>query len=457
MLNITNNKIKHKLDIKSYASFKLVRDFKARRVLTRALLVTFSVFVLVMFLPWTQNIRSQGYITTLKPGQRPQTINSIIAGRIEKWYVQEGDLVQKGDTILFLSEVKPDYMDPDLLQRTGQQIKAKESAVNSYMEKVKSLDNQIDALLNTKSLKLAQARNYVKQGILAVQSDSINLEAAITNENIAKVQFDRMKELYDEGLKSLTDYEKRKMKYQQAIAKKIEAKNKYLSSQNKLINAEVEFNSVENQYQDKISKAESDKFTALSAMYDAEALVTKMQNQYSNYSVRSGYYYILAPQTGYITKSIKSGLGETVKAGEEMVTIMPAKYDLAVSMYVKPIDLPLVNIGEEVRFRFDGWPAVVFSGWPNVSHGTYGGKVVAIDRFISKNGKYRILVGPDETDYEWPEGLRVGSGADGMALLNDVPIWYELWRSLNGFPPDYYNPSGGNAEESMNKGEKKDK
>jgi len=32
----------------------------------------------------------------------------------------------------------------------------------------------------------------------------------------------------------------------------------------------------------------------------------------------------------------------------------------------------------------------------------------------------------------------MGSGADGIALLNDVPVWYEIWRQLNGFPADYY-------------------
>jgi adhesin transport system membrane fusion protein len=35
--------------------------------------------------------------------------------------------------------------------------------------------------------------------------------------------------------------------------------------------------------------------------------------------------------------------------------------------------------------------------------------------------------------------LRVGSGAEGIALLNNVPLWYEVWRQLNGFPPDYYD------------------
>ena len=31
----------------------------------------------------------------------------------------------------------------------------------------------------------------------------------------------------------------------------------------------------------------------------------------------------------------------------------------------------------------------------------------------------------------------MGSGVYGWALLDDVPVWYELWRQINGFPPDY--------------------
>ena len=87
-------------------------------------------------------------------------------------------------------------------------------------------------------------------------------------------------------------------------------------------------------------------------------------------------------------------------------------------------------------------PAIVFRGWPNVSYGTYGAKVVAIERFISDNGKYRILLAPDETDHEWPDAIRVGSGAKTIALLEDVPIWFELWRQINSFPPNYYQPEG---------------
>jgi hypothetical protein len=51
---------------------------------------------------------------------------------------------------------------------------------------------------------------------------------------------------------------------------------------------------------------------------------------------------------------------------------------------------------------------------------------------------YRILVVPDPDEEPWPDAIRPGSGADGIALLNDVPIWYEIWRQMNGFPADFY-------------------
>jgi hypothetical protein len=146
------------------------------------------------------------------------------------------------------------------------------------------------------------------------------------------------------------------------------------------------------------------------------------------------------------------GIGETVKEGASLLSFMPEKYEFAVEIYVDPIDLPLVNKGEHVRLQFDGWPAIVFSGWPGASYGTYGGEVYAIDQFISENGKYRVLVKPDEKDHPWPSELRVGGGTKAMLLLNDVPIYYELWRQMNGFPPEFYKPV--NTSKKADKDEK---
>ncbi|KAB2918113.1 MAG: HlyD family efflux transporter periplasmic adaptor subunit [Bacteroidetes bacterium] len=446
MLNISKNSVKGAFDIESYSSFSKLSKPK-KNVLLRLIATTLLIGIVIMFLPWTQNIRAEGYVTALQPNQRPQTIHSIIPGRIEKWFVNEGDQVEKGDTIVFISEVKEEYLDPELLQKTEQQVKAKELTVSSYMEKVKALDSQVDALLNNKKLKIQQAQNKLKQALLKVQSDSIALKAAETDYTIALKQLERIEGLYKDGIKSLTDVEQKRLKVQETLSKKIGEENKLLTSKNEVLNAEMEMESIDAEYNDKIAKSKSEKFTALSSMYDAEAIVTKLQNQYMNYSIRSGMYYITAPQNGYITKAIKSGIGETIKEGTEIVSIMPSDYQLAVNMYVEPIDLPLINKGEPVRIQFDGWPAIVFSGWPNASYGTFTGKVVAIDNFISPNGMYRVLVAPDENEYKWPEEVKVGAGAKTITLLNDVPIWFELWRKLNGFPPNFYS----NVEQKQTK------
>ena len=445
MLNISDNRLNKKVSLDRFASAQRVFHQRHYKHFNRFLLAFALVGVVVLFLPWTQTISGQGYLTTLTPDQRPQTIQSPIPGRIEKWYVREGDYVEKGDTILFISEVKNEYFDPKLVERTGMQIKAKEASVTSYEGKVKALNNQINALSNERKLKLEQARNKLLQAKLKVQSDSIDLEAAKTNIKIAQRQFDRTEQLESEGLKAVTDVEEKRLKLQETQAKLISQQNKLLAAKNEVINAEVEINRVKAEYADKISKAQSDMFTAQSGQFDSEAQVTKLENEYTNYEMRNSLYYIRAPQDGFINKAIQGGIGETFKEGDQLVGIMPANIDMAVETFVDPLDLPLIHLGEEVRIQFDGWPVIVFSGWPNVSYGTYGGKVVAIETFISDNGKYRILLAPDENDHSWPKELRAGSGANTIALLEDVPIWYELWRQLNGFPPNYYQPEGAQA------------
>ena len=270
----------------------------------------FTIFTfIVLFFPWTQNISGEGFVTTLTPDQRPQTIQSPIPGRIEQWYVKEGDYVKKGDTILRISEIKNEYFDPNLVARTGQQIKAKSMAVTSYEEKVKALGNQADALVRERVLKLKQAQNKLLQSGLKVKSDSIDLEAAKTNIAIAERQFKRTEQLETEGLKSLTDVETKRLKLQETQAKLISQENKLLASKNNVINAQIEMNRIKAEYAEKISKSQSDRFTAQSSQFDAEAQVTKLENQYTNYEIRNGLYFITAPQNGYINKAIQSGIG----------------------------------------------------------------------------------------------------------------------------------------------------
>jgi multidrug resistance efflux pump len=438
MLDISNVKIKESIPFSGAKSLVMtlpIKESKRRvRILTGILIVMF----IMLFLPWTQNIRSKGYVTALKQEQRPQTIHSVIAGRIEKWYVREGAFVQKGDTILQISEIKDEYFDSMLLPRTQLQVDAKLLSADSYKEKVGQLQSQIKAIEANNILKLKQAQNKLNMANLKVQSDSIYFEQAKVNFKIGVEQLARAEKLYEEGLRSLTDLETRRLKFQDVRAKLLAAENDYLSSQNSQITALIDLDAIENDFRDKLAKSRSEMYTAMSSQYDAEATATKLENQYSNYEARTGFRHILAPQDGYLAQAIQVGIGETIKEGDQILNIVPSNAELAVEMYVQPVDLPLIKVGNKVRFIFDGWPAIVFSGWPQLSNGTFGGQVVAIDQFAGPNNQYRVVVAEDPDEEPWPDLLRMGSGADGIALLNDVPVWYEIWRQLNGFPADYY-------------------
>jgi len=452
MLNLSkHNKVY--LDEKNYKSFSLVTLPNVLKVFSYIILSVFLVNIMFLFLPWTQNIRANGTLTTFEPDKRPQTINSIIGGKIEQWFVIEGDYVEKGDTILFISEIKDEYFNPDLIANLQKQIDAKEQSLLSYSEKINQLQNQFNALNQNQKLKLEQSLNKIKQMKLKVNSDSIDFEVAKVNFNVAEERLKRMEVLYEKGLKSQTDFESRKINLQQAQSKVINAENDLLSTRNELINTQIEYNSIKNDFIDKLSKVQSDIFSTQSAQFEVDAEVNKMKNQSSNYSIRSGYYYITAPQNGYITKALQAGIGDIIKEGEQIVSIMPVDYNLLVELYIDPINLPLIQKGQHVRLIFDGWPSIVFSGWPNSSVGTFGGEVYAYDNFISDNGKYRILIKQDVKEIKWPKQLRVGSGAIGMMLLKDVPIWYELWRQINGFPPDFYSENNGksNSKEEKSK------
>lgn len=451
MLDISKLKLNDKIDLSMYKSMQFTMH-KDRFLTFNKIMTIFGIVLLtILFLPWTQIVQGRGFVTTLEPNQRPQSIESRIAGRIEKWYVMEGQIVKEGDTIVHISEITDKYFDPLLLSRAQSQITAKNFSLDSYMEKVKSLNFQIGALKEERQLKLEQAQNKLMQANLKVESDSIDLEASRTQVTIAERQYERTESLEKEGLKAVTDLEAKRLQLQNSQAKVISQKNKLLASRNEVINAQIEISSIKANYQEKISKAESNKFSALSGQYDTEAQRTKLETDFANFNVRSGMRYITAPQDGFVNKALQSGIGETFKSGTQIVSIMPLEIDLAVETFVDPIDLPLLHPGEDIRIIFDGWPAIFFSGWPNLSYGTYGGEIVAVSRTMDpQKGKFRVLIKEDPEEQPWPDVIRAGSGAKTLALLNDVPVWYEVWRQINGFPPDYYKPKDSNKSDNKN-------
>jgi multidrug efflux pump subunit AcrA (membrane-fusion protein) len=407
---------------------------------TRPWLIGLGLILLgILFLPWTQNIRSKGQITSLYQEQKPQKIYSPIAGKINRWWVKEGDFVQQGDTLAKISEIKAEYLDPKLILRTQEQVNAKKGTVTYYEQKVQATEDQITNLRTSKALKQDQLTNKITQLQQKLTGEKSELEAASNEYNLVKDQFERNQEMFKKGLISQTQFQQRNASMQNSLAKKTISENKVNQTLQEIQNTKIELRGVDQEYSEKMNKAEGEKFQSLGMIETGKGDIAKLENQVASYTIRDGMYYILAPQNGQVINAKKAGIGELLKDGEELLTIVPKNTDYAVEMYVRPVDLPLVVPGQNVRFIFDGFPAIIFAGgWPDQSFGTFPGKIRAVENNIDDKGMFRVIVVEDPKDKKWPKQIKMGAGAQGIALLNDVPLWYELWRNINGFPADFY-------------------
>ena len=409
MLNLSPNSVKDIPQDNLY-SLRSLNTPMAGKILARWLLGIGLLFIAILFLPWQQNIHGTGQVTALSPSNRPQTIQTIIAGRIQDWKIKEGQFVEKGDTIAIISEIKEKYFDPKMLLRLREVIQSKEKSLSSKDLKAKALIRQISALEDGMKIRMEQSR--------------AKFEAERVRFSNAKNQYERNKKLFEAGNIPLTKFQDIEYKYQ--------------GSEADFMNAEIEIDRVQAEYLDKINKAESDLNNTLSEQFETQADLAKLGNEYVNMEIRSQQYFILAPQDGYVVKATQAGIGETIKEGDPVCSIMPQSDDVAVEMYIRAMDVPLISKGRRVRVEFDGFPALQFSGWPSISVGSFGGMVEVIDVVNTHPGEFRILVIPDQKDIAWPKQIRVGSGTKSWVMLDDVPVWYELWRQLNGFPASLY-------------------
>lgn len=421
MLNISENPIRDKVSKEVLTTFESTSINKTIRRFLRWTVVLTAAILILLFIPWTQNISGYGKITNYDPAVRPQDVQSPIPGRITQWFVREGDTVQKGDTLAFLSEVDPSYFDPDLLSRIDQELRAKRLAADAYQNKADAQAKQVGALESSLQIKRGEYD-------LKVHSDSADYEAAKVNLELAQRQYQRADTLFQEGIKSKYELEQRQQTYQDAQAKFTNASNKYRQSQAERLRLEAD-------YSEYIAKARSEQYSAISSQEAALAEIAKLENRRSTVEVRQQYLTVTAPQPGVVSRIYIRGIGETIKEGTPIAELFPTSDDRAVEIHVRPMDMPLLREGHIAQIEFEGFPALAISGEPGMNFGTYSAKVAVISQTPEAAGTFRVLLRPSE---DWPDRLPFGTGARAYILLDEVPVWYEIWRQINGFPAEAY-------------------
>ncbi len=378
--------------------------------------------VALLFLPWQQFIRGAGKVVALDPLERLVNVESPLGGRVLKSYVVEGQSVDAGDLLFEITDNDPQLMANLQAQR---------------LEAVARRDAATQRLASIES-QLAQIVRSVRLGIEAAQT---RLDAAEYAARTAALQYERIRALHEDarGLASRRELELATLDRDRTAAE--------------LVRARADRERADTDGQASLNSLEASRESARSDLASARQALTSYDIQIN----RTEMLQVTAPRAGTVFR-VQATDGMFLSSGSPLCTIIPETDSRMVELWVDGNDMPLIQArevdeegrvirpGSPARLQFEGWPAIQFVGWPSVAIGTFGGEVLLVDPTDDGRGRFRVLVAPapdvverrgQTTEIRWPGNrwLRQGVRANGWVLLQRVPLWYEVWRQLNGFPP----------------------
>ncbi len=425
-----------------FPSLQLARSSRWARRLAMILLIMLTLCILLMaFAPWQQTVRGAGYVMAYAPRERQQTLEATIEGRIVRWNddLMENTHVKKGE---FIAEIRD--LDADYATRLSAQLENTTLMFDAAGKIVEATQGQLDAYREVQ-LQVVKAQDaYVQAATEKAQAAEQKLELAQAAIPQLEAALERYRGLQENGNLSLE-------KLQEAERKLNESKAKVREEMANVSAAKSDLQGKQNDRLAYIQKAEADVRYYEGALDKARSEVAKVEKErleLQSKIARQDTQLVTAPFDGYLVE-INPNIGsQLVKKGDPICRLVPDTKDRAVQIWLDGNDAPLVSPGSHVRLQFEGWPAIQFAGWPSVAVGTFGGSVVSVDMIDDGKGKFRCQILPDATDeHNWPEDryLRQGVRANGWVLLKQVPLWFEVWRQLNGFPPSVDPPkeSGG--------------
>ena len=408
---------------------------------SRAILTILLLFLIILeFVPWTQTIQATGKVSAYTPYDRPQNIESRITGRVKAWHIYEGVKVKKGDLVGELEDYDPTYMAPEILPLFEQRKEALEKTRQAALARADQLNRRIGEMRKLVQAAVPSAEARVVEADNKVREAQQKVEAAKIDVHTAQLNVDRHRQLVKEGLVSQRELEltiqteigtKAGLQAAQASLQAAEQARSSLSFGRDQVSADVN-----QRLMDAIASRDSTVAEAAKATESLADIAYRQQGVQQRIEAAKLY----APMDGTVVKMSKVGLNETVKQGDNLVTISPLAADPAIEMKAEGLDSPLLKPGRKVRILFFGVPAIPLPAWPGLMAGTRGGIIKVVDQIDDGKGNYRFWVVPDPDDPQpWPEQAQVRQGTKvlGWVIMNRVPLWYELWRRFNFFPPDY--------------------
>ncbi len=402
---------------------------RAAPLLARLVVIGLLISILLLiFVPWQQSLPGQGRVIAYAPLERQQFIEAPIEGRIQHWHVAEGGRVEAGDPIADITDNDPDIL--ARLERERLAIQARRLAAQSTIDvnesKIAALELSREAQTGAADLRVDIGRDRLDSAKQAVT-------AATSADATAKLNLERHKLLYEEGLASKRQLELAEMEAETKAAELDAAKANLKAAKREIGALDEDSEAIDTSASATVEDARAALATAKSDLATADTDLLQLETRLA----RQQRMKITAPRAGTVLRLIARQGGEIVSAGDPIAAFVPDMKSTAVELWMAGKDGPLITPGRKVRVQFEGWPAVQFVGWPSAAVGTFGGVVLFIDATADDQGRFRVVVVPDSEDEAWPDSrwLRQGIRANGWVLLERVRLGFELWRQINGFPP----------------------
>ena len=394
-----------------------------------------GLFVILLVSPWRQNIAASGRVVAFDPLDRMQSIPSPVTGRLTHLHVQEGSVVQEGALLIELADLDPEYVD-----RLKQQVAFARRKVEAAYDTVGLFTRQLELLDVERGQKIAMAEAEFAMAQDKVRAEEQELLAAIADSDQKDADRERRESLFAKKLVSELDFQKAVAAAATAKAKVSAVRAKVAQVRSERRAKEVKVQQIANATQVKIESTRGSREGTRAKLAAAEKELTEAQTKF----LRQSTQVINAPCDGVVLRVHGAAQASFVRMGEPLIDFVPTTQELAVELWVRGNDAPLISKDREVRLHFEGWPAVQFAGWPSVAVGTFGGRVHVVDSHDDGMGRFRVLVVPDPADDPWPDLFfaRQGTRANGWVLLDEVRLGYEVWRQLNAFPPSLRSMPG---------------
>ncbi|MBS2008655.1 MAG: biotin/lipoyl-binding protein [Cyanobacteria bacterium SZAS TMP-1] len=430
--------------VQPYRSLKAVESSRGYVVLAFVLAIFLIGLALILaFVPWQQSITGIGKIMIVSPMERPQSIEAQIPARLKAWHVRDGQSVKKGQLIAELLDLDPKFLDPQQVKRLEAQKQALMGRRAAAQARAQALQRQVSSLKLSQGAAIPSAKERSAQAHDRIEAAEQAVQAAKQNALTTQLNLQRIRELFDKGVRSRRDLELAELDHTRAVTDVERAVAALDIAQRDKTVAVFDQDKVLADTEAAMSGIAAAIASANETVETTSAEICKLDIDLQNLQRRLEQRKVCAPGDGKIVRLLCVGAGKTVDAGTVLAVLAPQTEDLAAELTISDNDAPLVSVGRPVRLQFAGWPALQFAGWPSIAVGTFGGRVSVIDASDDGKSCFRVIVKPDldliasGRDEPWPSSkfLRPGTEASGWIMLDNVPLGFELWRQFNGFPP----------------------